>query len=542
MMSIAGSSGLLEPHERAVVATGQFSDHGGDRECILPIDSENNKSDSVFMTGWRAWCMILAISGSTLLNVYFGGAMTVAVPSIGSDLSFSQATLSWPIQAYNLSYGCLLLLTGRMADKYGRRTLFMVGASWFTLLSIPPIFCPEPVSLITVVGLLGVGASMMTSAGIGIIGGNLTGALKTRAMAVLAGGQSVGFILGILASGFLCNLHRGWRYIFILQAALGAIFLGAAWISVPKDRVKYDREMDWMGAVLSSLGLVLLIFSLSQSQSVGWRTAYIPTLFSLSLIFLVLFAMWERRRESQGRAVLLPFSIFKQGNGRFGGVFAMIFLMWWGFNTVQYFVTLYFQDVQKLTPLHTSIAFIPEAISGMIVNALSGLVVEYVSGEKLNAFGAGSLVAACALLGVIEPHGSYWKNAFLVLTLLPIADTAFIVGNIFTTSAMDERSQALAGGLFSTATRISTAVGLALTSLVATSVSNNYAHAHDIDPVSPRALLEGYHAAGWLCLAAASVGLILNFWALRGVGVMGGRKGEQRKQERMEMSTLGGGK
>ncbi|TFK57587.1 major facilitator superfamily MFS-1 [Heliocybe sulcata] len=477
--------------------------------------------------------MIVAISGSTLLNVYSGGAMTVAVPSIGQDLHFTQAALSWPLQAYNLTYGCLLLLTGRMADKYGRRPVFMVGTTWFTLLSIPPIFCPEPVSFIIVMGLSGLGASMMTSAGIGIIGGNLTGALKNRAMAVLAGGQSVGFILGILSSGFLCDLYRGWRYIFVLQAALGAIFLGAAWISVPKDRVKYDREMDWAGAGLSSLGLILLIFSLS------WTTVYIPTLFCASILLLVLFVLWERRRESLGRAVLLPFSIFKQGNGRFGGVFAMVFLMWWSFNTVQYFVTLFYQDVQKLSPLDTGIRFIPESISGLIVNTLSGFIVEYIPGERLNAFGAGSL-AASALFGVIDPDGVYWKNAFVVLILLPIADTAFIVGNIFTTSSMDEKSQALAGGLFSTATRISTAVGLALTSLVATSVSNNYARAHDIDPDSPRALLEGYHAAGWLCLAAATVGLMLNFWALRGVGVMGGSKGKQNaEREQLEMLRLG---
>ena len=133
-------------------------------------------------------------------------------------------------------------------------------------------------------GLLGISAAMMTSAGtfvhplryptpcihlsdvplgMGILGGNLRGALKNRAIAVLAAGQSVGFIFGLFSAGFLCSLEHGWRYIFVLQAALGMVFVVMAAVSVPKDMIKYDRELDWLGVVLSTSGLVLFIFALS---------------------------------------------------------------------------------------------------------------------------------------------------------------------------------------------------------------------------------------------------------------------------------------
>jgi predicted MFS family arabinose efflux permease len=147
----------------------------------------------------------------------------------------------------------------------------------------------ETVSFNSMMALLGISAAMMTSAGtfspllsplilslasllspvlcfiagMGILGGNLHGALKNRAVAVLAAGQSVGFIFGLLSAGFLCSLERGWRYIFVLQAALGMIFVLMAVVSVPKDTVKYDRELDWLGVVLSTSGLVLFIFALS---------------------------------------------------------------------------------------------------------------------------------------------------------------------------------------------------------------------------------------------------------------------------------------
>lgn len=97
----------------------------------------------------------------------------------------------------------------------------------------------------------------------GIVGGNLRGTLKNRAVAVLAAGQALGFNFGILSAGFLCSLEHGWRYIFALQAAMGTIFVVMAAVSVPKDLIKYDRELDWPGVVLSTSGLVLFIFALS---------------------------------------------------------------------------------------------------------------------------------------------------------------------------------------------------------------------------------------------------------------------------------------
>ncbi|KZT26051.1 MFS general substrate transporter [Neolentinus lepideus HHB14362 ss-1] len=452
--------------------------------------------------------MIIAVSGSTLLNVYMNGAITVAIPSIGEDLDFTQSDLTWPLQAFSLTSGCLLLLTGRLADKYGRRPVFLIGTALFTFLSIPPIFCPEPVSFNTMMGLVGIGAAMMTSSGMGILGSNLEGALKNRAIAVMAGGQSIGFILGLLSAGFLCQLHRGWRWIFVIQVALGGIFLLAGIASVPKDVVKYNRALDWPGVVLSSSGLVLLIFSLS------WKVAYIPTLFALSIVILVAFVLWEHNRDKKGHSVLLKTSIFK--DVQFLAFFVLIFFIWWNFNVLQYFVTVYYQDVQHLSPAHTGIRFIPESLSGVVVNTATGWLVEYVPGQWLNAFGVGT-TASSAIFAVIDPHVSYWRNAFWVVLLLPGADSIYTVGNLFVLTSMPSDSQALAGGLFATGTRIATSIGLAITSAIASGVSN-----HDDSPWS---LLKGYRAAGWTCFAASCVGLVVHLVWLRGVGVMGGKRG-----------------
>jgi len=136
---------------------------------------------------------------------------------------------------------------------------------------------------------------------------------------------------------------------------------------------------------------------------------------------------------------------------------------------------------------------------------------------------------------------SYWRNAFLVMILISGADTTFIVGNLFTINALDEKSQALAGGLFSTATRISTSIGLAISSAVATAVTNSRNHSLGQTSSTPRTLLDGYHAAGWLCLACAVIGLVLNFVSLRGLGIVGGQKGVRRLND-VEEDANGGEK
>ncbi|KZT18240.1 MFS general substrate transporter [Neolentinus lepideus HHB14362 ss-1] len=476
---------------------------------VTPLSSAPDLASKA-LTGWRAWCMIGAITGSTFLNVYIYGALTVAVPSIGRDLNFTQPDLPWPVQAFNLTYGCFLLLAGRLADKYGRRNIFMMGTGWYTLLSIPPIFCPEPISFISLMALLGIGAAMMTSSGIGIVGGTLEGKLKNRAIAIVGGGQGIGFGLGLVSAGFFCDLHRGWRWIFVLQAGLGAIFMLLAFASVPAEGQRYDRALDLPGASLCVTSLLLLTFSLSHSQNVGWQVPYIPVLFVLSLILLATFIYWEYISEKRGNSVLLNVRMFK--DKKLCAFFTLMFSMWWNFNVLQYLSTVYFQNVQGLSPVQTAIRFIPEAIADFVVNVSTGWWVEHIPAQWLNLFGIATSMTASVLFAIINPAVSFWQNAFWVTVLMTGADTIYTVGNLYVLTSMDAKSQALAGGLFLTFTRLATSTGLAVSSAVATAVSQH-------SPLA-RNLLRGYHAAGWVCFAMSCVGLAVNVGALWMLGML----------------------
>ncbi|KAH7344409.1 major facilitator superfamily domain-containing protein [Rhizoctonia solani] len=450
--------------------------------------------------------VVLSISGATLLNTFQTGCMTVALPSIQAELSISQSDLQWPVSVYSLTYGCFLLLSGRLADILGRRLLFLVGTSWFAAFSLGIAFAPSQVALIVLMALLGIGPAANTPAAVGLFGAHFTGRAKEKAFARL--------IIG----GILCQSPVGWRSLFWVQAALGAIFSVMAWYCLPPNHPTPDSEdehgdntkkvmlkrlkrIDWVGAVLSTTGLGLFTFSLAGAESApkGWKTPYIPSLLSISVVCLAGFIEWERRREHAGKSVLVPLSIFRVPN--FGPLLAVAFTAWWSFNALNYYATLFFQSVQLLSPLQTSVSFLPLAMSGIFFLILAGLVLS---------------VAAAALFAVIKPNVTYWAMSLPFLLLLPGPDLCYSVLNLHICNGVDIHNQALAGALFNVVTRVGTSVGLAVTSAVSTAIQRMAAKRHNTtDLTGPSVLMPGYRGAAWVCFGMAVIAVAISLVNLR---------------------------
>ncbi|QRW19611.1 major facilitator superfamily transporter [Rhizoctonia solani] len=432
--------------------------------------------------------------------------MTVALPSIQTELSISQSDLQWPVSVYSLTYGCFLLLSGRLADILGRRLLFLVGTAWFAAFSLGIAFAPSQVALIVLMALLGIGPAANTPAAVGLFGAHFTGRAKEKAFAILGGAQPLGYIGGLVIGGILCQSPVGWRSLFWVQAALGTIFSVMAWYCLPPNHPAPDSEdehgdntrkvmlkrlkrIDWVGAALSTAGFGLLTFSLAGAESAprGWKTPYIPALLCTSVICLVGFVEWERRREQAGKSVLVPLSIFRAPN--FGSLLAVAFTAWWSFNALNYYATLFFQSVQLLSPLQTSISFLPLAASGIFLNVLSGLLIHRVRPQFLILVGLVLSVAAAALFAVIKPNVTYWAMSLPFLLLLPGPDLCYSVG---------------------------TSVGLAVTSAVSTAIQKMAAKRHNTsDLTGPLVLMPGYRGAAWVCFGMAVLAVIISLAKLR---------------------------
>ncbi|EUC65524.1 MFS transporter [Rhizoctonia solani AG-3 Rhs1AP] len=472
--------------------------------------------------------VVLSISGATLLNTFQTGCMTVALPSIQAELSISQSDLQWPVSVYSLTYGCFLLLSGRLADILGRRLLFLVGTSWFAAFSLGIAFAPSQVTLIVLMALLGIGPAANTPAAVGLFGAHFTGRAKEKAFAILGGAQPLGYIGGLIIGGILCQSPVGWRSLFWVQAALGAIFSAMAWYCLPPNSPAPDSEdehgddtrkvmlkrlkrIDWVGAGLSTAGLGLFTFSLAGAESApkGWKTPYIPALLSVSVICLVGFVEWERRREQAGKSVLVPLSIFRVPN--FGPLLGVTFTAWWSFNALNYYATLFFQSVQLLSPLQTSVSFLPLALSGIFLNTLSGVLMNRVRPQFLILAGLTLSVAAAALFAVIKPNVTYWAMSLPFLLLLPGPDLCYSVLNLHICNGVDIHNQALAGALFNVVTRVGTSVGLAVTSAISTGIQRMAAKRHNTtDLTGPSILMTGYRGAAWVCFGMAVIALVIS--------------------------------
>lgn len=235
----------------------------------------------------------------------------------------------------------------------------------------------------------------------------------------------------------------------------------------------------------------------------------------IGLALLPTFALWAYRRETSGKTVLIRNSIWR--NKAFSSVCINVFLTWASFNATETFVTFLFQDVQKHSATAASIRFLPEPVTGTVANILMGLYVHRLQADWALVVSFIASAISPLLLAVMREDASYWEFEFPAVALIPIStDVLYTISQLIITAEFDERTQALAGGVFNTVGQIGKTVGLALSAVVASSVTRKLgSNNHEDD------LLRGYRAAWWFTFAAAVTCIIVTVLGLRNIGKVG---------------------
>ncbi|KAJ6552790.1 major facilitator superfamily-domain-containing protein [Mycena capillaripes] len=495
----------------------------------------------------RDLLVVAAVSGVTMLNVTFlSGALTVSIPTIGQELYFHEEDLQWPVTVFSLAYGCTLLFFGRIGDIVGGRVMFLIGSSWFCAWSIGVALAPNPTTVIVFVAMMGLGAAANTPAGISIFVGYFPqGPRRNNAFGILGAGQPVGYILGLVLGGVISQSSITWRGIFYVQAGFALFFVLLGWLVLEKETSENDRRytkgLDWGGAFISTIGIGLLTYSLAASASArqGWATPHIIGMMCAAFSLLIIFWFYEKWREQHSMAVLMPPSIWSQPLAKMPAVIAMVFFAWWCFNTLLYTSTIFYQQVMILSPLHTSIRFLPTIICAIGTNLAGGWLMNRVPGLPLILAAVTANVLAALLFALIDTHASYWLMSFWVMSLSAGADMIYPIGTLQVSSAFEDDSQSLAGGIFTVATRLGTSLGVAVTSSIATFVSKKYHSTHPtLSSSSPEVLMIGLRAAGWTLCGAGAISFMIALVGLRGIGIVGQRRdSEDVAQERKSDSA-----
>ncbi|KAH7332782.1 MFS general substrate transporter [Rhizoctonia solani] len=490
----------------------------------------------------QALVITLACTLAMVNNIMSGASISIALPDIGEDLGISQADLQWLVSAYSLTSGCFLLLFGRLADLFGRKRVFLIGNFWFLAWAIGCGFAPNAISLDVMRALQGMGAAATIPSAVGILAHEFPPSVaRSVAFATFSAGAPLGGAIGFVIGGLMTQ-YTGvkWRGVFYVSAGIAALTMIAAALGIHKDKPseERDRRIDWVGAALSTIALVLLTFSLAQSSSAkdGWRTPYIPVVLVISVLLLGCFIYWEHYLETRtNRPPLMRLGLWTRAKGKFAAIQLVVFFNWSCFTTWQFFVTLYYQEYQGLSPIDTTIRLLPMSVSGLLCNLVIALFIGRISGTVLIGVGCFFTGLAALLFAVIVPSETYWAFGFPAAAVVVFgADFMFATGSIFVAKIALPHEQSLAGGIFNTLNQLGTAFGLSIASVVNNSVHQSALHSSGDELGS---LLRGYRAAFWTCFGFGMAALVLTLIFLRGIGIVGhspksgANEGEERSKE-----------
>ena len=304
--------------------------------------------------GHRGIALVILLCAQ-LMVILDATVVNIALPQIQHGLHFSATSLSWVMNGYTLTFGGLLLLGGRAGDILGRRRIFLIGVSLFTLASLAGGLATSAGLLLAARAAQGVGGALASPAVLALIVGSFSeGRERTRALAiytgVITGGASLGLVLGGVITEWL-----SWRWVLFINVPIGLFALAAA----PRFVAETPRQpgrFDVAGALTSTLGMASLVYAFIRAAASGWGDALAITSFAVAALLLAAFLL----TESRARQPITPLRLFADLSR--SGSYAARLLLVAGMFGMFFFLTQFLQDILGFSPLRAGIAFLPMTI------------------------------------------------------------------------------------------------------------------------------------------------------------------------------------
>ncbi|KVW90831.1 DHA2 family efflux MFS transporter permease subunit [Burkholderia cepacia] len=457
--------------------------------------------------GEKRWYALIVLCLGVLMIVLDSTIVNVALPSISTDLHFTETALVWVVNAYLLTFGGCLLLGGRLGDLYGQRRMFLAGLVVFTLASLACGLAQSQTMLIAARAVQGLGGAVVSAVSLSLIMNLFTEpGERARAMGVYgfvcAGGGSIGVLLGGLLTSSL-----SWHWIFLVNLPIGIAVYAMCVALLPRLRAPAGTaRLDVAGAVTVTASLMLAVYGIVGGNEAGWLSTQTVVLIGAAVALLALFIAIEARAAHP----LMPLTLFAARNVALANV---IGVLWAAAMFAWFFLSaLYMQRVLGYGPLQVGLAFLP---ANLIMAAFSlGLSARIVMRFGIRGpIAAGLLIAACglALFSRAPVDGGFAWHVLPGMTLLGIgAGVAFNPMLLAAMSDVDPADSGLASGIVNTAFMMGGALGLAVLASLAAARTDVLAAANAA-PLD--ALNGGYHAAfafgAAFAAAAALIGLAL---------------------------------
>jgi EmrB/QacA subfamily drug resistance transporter len=445
--------------------------------------------------------VLAVVAVAQFMVILDASVVNVALPAIERDVGFSQQSLSWILNAYTLMFGGFLLLGGRLADRLGRRRLFVAGIALFGGASLVCGISQSEGMLLVARGLQGLGGALVSPAALSIILTTFAeGPERNRALAVWGAIAGAGGALGLLLGGVIVQA-LSWRWVFFINVPIGAAVLALAPRLVPESRSEaagrggYDVE----GAVTITLGTIALVFTLIKAESWGWTAGRTLGGFAVAAALIVAFVFIERRHEDP----LVPLRIFS--NRSLAASDATMLVVAAALFGMFFFCSLYLQQVLGYNALKTGVAYLPLSLTIIASSAVASRFVDRFTPKPVLVTGLAISTLGFVLLTRIVGHGDYASHVLPAMVVLGVGlGMSFVPITIAATSGVATDDSGLASGLLNTTQQVGGSLGLAILSSVSTSrATSALANGSSL----PAALTHGFKGAFVVAAALCAVGV-----------------------------------
>ncbi|MGI5350771.1 DHA2 family efflux MFS transporter permease subunit [Streptomyces sp. CA-250714] len=451
------------------------------------------------------WVLLATVLGSAM-GFLDATVVNVALPAIGRDVGADVSELQWVLDGYLLTLAALILLGGSLADRYGRRRVFILGVVCFMIPSVLCAVAPNAEILILARALQGVGAALLTPGSLAIIQATYRSADRPAAIGAWSALTGVASALGPIVGGYLIDAFS-WRWIFLLNVPIGLFVIAATARRVPESRdPAATGRLDVRGAVLATVGLAGITYALIEGprgESPGWLTA---AALVLGTVALVGFAQTERRAASP----MLPPGVFTAR--QFLSANAVTFVVYAALGGVFFLLVVFLQTSLGYTPLYAGAASLPVTLLLLALSSRAGALAQRI-GPRIPLTVGPLLLAAGMLLMLRIEVGEGGMGAYAASVLpavlvfgLGLATTVAPVTATALAAAPSEHS-GVASGVNNAVSRVAQLAAVAALPVLAGIGGSDFA--------DPRAFADGFRSAMLITAGLALVGAVLAFTTIR---------------------------
>jgi EmrB/QacA subfamily drug resistance transporter len=455
----------------------------------------------------RKWWTLLAVSFGLFMIMLDNTVVNVALPSIATSFHVRLSELEWVVVGYALSFATFMLTGGKLADRYGRRRLFIIGLVIFTGASLACGLATDVNFLIGARVVQGVGAAIMNPATLSIITATFPPRQRGMAIGIWAGVSAMALAIGPLVGGVLTQ-YEHWSWIFFINVPVGLLGIVVTRWAVDETRdTSREQRLDAPGLLTSGIGLFSLTYALIEANTYGWTSTRIVALLGLAVVMLVVFVLLEYRQ----RLPMLDLSLFRSAT--YTGANVAMLLVTLAMFGIFFFNSIFFQHILRYSPTQTGAIFLPMTVLIILVAPQAGRLTDRIGARWLVGTGMTLLSVSLILFAQLDQSSNFWN----ILPALLVGGFGMAITMTPTTAAAMGSVPVDKAGVGSAVLNAFRQVGGSLGIAVMGAVVASQISVAPANPAYAQQFVDGYHLGLYVASAIALSGAMVAVATVRKV-------------------------